>query len=425
MAQWRVPQFRILLALRSLGPTFHRLWVPYAVLAASDGFRRMAVLLWVYEVSGKNGLAVSLIMFAEMVPRIFLAPTAGVYVDRVGADRVFRHAVVLLALTSLAQALVAYNRWGVVFMLALVAAGAVWEVASSTASETLIPQIVSQEQLQTANAVLMSTYQAALIVGPPLGAMLYVNLGRTSVFLIDAVLLFLSSALLLRLVAQRLSSAVPAPGTFGLQLLEGLWYLARHRILLALASTAFLVAFSAGINSTTMIFFIEDLGYRAADIAWLGAANGLFQLVAGGLIVALAHRIPNTPWLLGVGLGILAVGAAGQATALNFVWLIVAVLVGSIGNNPFNIAYSTLLQSKTEVAVLGRVKSLTGTVVSTTFLLGAGVAGVLLSRYPSRSLLVLSATVIAVAFFLYLFMLRGRLAHQRDGGDSAQGDSLQ
>ncbi|WP_457633869.1 hypothetical protein, partial [Oceanithermus desulfurans] len=66
-------------------------------------------------------------------------------------------------------------------------------------------------------------------------------------------------------------------------------------------------------------------------------------------------------------------------------------------------------QTLTKTSHLGRVKALTGALVSVTFLLGAGVAGALLAVYPARALLALSATAIATALALYLLVLRRRL----------------
>ncbi len=400
---------RLLTAARELGGKFRLFWGPYGVLSLSDGFRRIAVLLWVYEVSDRSGWAVAAIMLAEVIPRLVTAPFVGVFVDRAGPGRAIKLAAFALAGVSLTQAGVALARQGVAVMIALVALAALAELVSATASESLLPRIVVQEKLQTANAVLMSTYQAALIVGPPLGAFMYERLGRASVFLADAAVLFVAALLLLRLPSRFAAAESEEAPHFWSQMVEGFRYLIGHPVLLLLASTIFLIAFSAGINSTAMVFFMESLGRKAADVAWLGATNGLFQLLAGGFVVAFARRIPSSSWLLGAGLAVMALGAAAQAAATGFLWLIVAVLVVSVGNNPVNIAYSTLLQTHTKTSHLGRVKALTGALDSVVFLLGAGVAGALLAVYPARALLVLSASAVAASLALYLLVLRRRL----------------
>ena len=382
--------------VKNLGSSFTSFWAVYAFTSFSDGFRRIAVLLWVYEVSGKDGVAVAGIMLAEIAPRVMLGPFMGVWVDRLGSKRMLAYATAAMAAVSLLQAGVALFGLGVPIMLALVLLGAVTETAATPASGAIVPALVHEDQLQSANAVLSSTYQAALIVGPPLGAYIYGALGRPTVFVIDAIVLAVAWLLVQRLQVTVAKAQEPDQHFFD-QLLSGLDFMMKNKPLLALGYIFVLFSLAVGMSNTAMIFFIEDLGAKAANIAWLGAANGIVQVLAAGVIIAAAHRLTNTRSLLGIGLAIMIMGNLGRALAPNFWLLIAAVVLTSIGNSPYNIAFDTLKQVYTPRNLLGRVESVLDVTGSVFFLVGSGISGVLLGHLTPRSLMYLALGVSALA----------------------------
>ena len=389
--------------LKSLGGSFTRFWAVYAAASFSDGFRRIAVLLWVYEVSGKDGVAVAGIMLAEIAPRIVLGPFMGVWVDRLGSKRMLAYATAAMAAVSLLQAGVALFGLGVPVMLALVLLGAATETAATPASGAIMPALVHEDQLQSANAVLSSTYQAALIVGPPLGAYIYDALGRPAVFGIDAIVLAVAWLLVQRLQVTVAKAQEPSRHFFD-QLLSGLDFMIKNKPLLALGYIFVLFSLAVGISNTAMIFFIEDLGAKAANIAWLGAVNGIVQVLAAGVIIAAAHRLTSTRSLLGLGLAIMIMGNLGRALAPNFWFLIAAVIFTSFGNSPYNIAFDTLKQTYTPRHLLGRVESALDVTGSVFFLVGSGISGILLGYFTPRSVmyLALGVSVLAALAFPWL-----------------------
>jgi len=382
--------------LINLGSSFTRFWAVYTATSFSDGFRRIAVLLWVYEVSGKNGVAVAGIMLAEIVPRVVLGPFMGVWVDRLGSKKVLAYATAAMATVSLLQAGVALLGLGVPVMLALVLLGAVTETATTPASGAIVPALVREDQLQSANAVLSSTYQAALIIGPPLGAYVYGVLGRSAVFSLDALVLFAAWLLTQHLPIAAVETQESDRNFLG-ELLSGLGFMIKNKSLLALGYMLVLLSLAIGISNTAMIFFVEDLGARAADIAWLGAANGIVQVLTAGAIIAASQRWTNTRLLLGVGLAIMVTGNIGRAMAPNFWLLITAVIFTSVGNSPYNIAFDTLKQVYTPRNLLGRVESALDVTGSVFFLAGSGISGVLLSHLAPRSLMYLALGISALA----------------------------
>ena len=146
-------------------PSFLRLWVAQLVSALGDWLGFLAITILAADVgAGSGGAAVGLVMSARIIPGFFLAPWAGVMIDRWDRRRV-------MVTCDLIRA-------GVVALLpivrnvpGLVAASLVLEVCTllwSPAKEASVPNLVPTDKITNANSLSLAaaygTFPIAAIV---------------------------------------------------------------------------------------------------------------------------------------------------------------------------------------------------------------------------------------------------------------------
>ena len=128
--------------------SFFRLWLAQVVSAIGDWLGFVAIVAVATRISGSAG-AISLVMSARLVPGFFLAPVAGVLVDRYDRRRI-------MVTCDLVRAGVLFTIPFVSAIWQLVLASLVLEVATlmwSPAKEASVPNLVPASHLTTANSL--------------------------------------------------------------------------------------------------------------------------------------------------------------------------------------------------------------------------------------------------------------------------------
>ena len=131
-------------------PAFFRLWLAQVVSATGDWLGLMAITALAAAVSRRaEGVAVGLVLGARVAPGFFLAPWAGVLVDRWNRKKV-------MITCDLARAAVMMSLPFVDSVMGLIAASLVLEVFTllwSPAKEASVPNLVPKSYLTTANSL--------------------------------------------------------------------------------------------------------------------------------------------------------------------------------------------------------------------------------------------------------------------------------
>ncbi len=201
--------FRLLRTNRN----YRLLWLAQVVSELGDWFYSLAVYNLLLELTHNRAQSVGLAVVLQVLPHTFAAPTAGVINDRIsrkaimiGAD-VARFFIVLGMLGVRTPGMV----WLVYPLLLFETIGAAF---FEPAHSAVIPNIVPESDVLTANALASITWSFCLAAGASLGGVAAVLLGRDAVFLLNA-LSFLGSAWFIR----RMQFA--EPHTAGLPPLRG------------------------------------------------------------------------------------------------------------------------------------------------------------------------------------------------------------
>ncbi len=171
---------------------FALLAIGYFTSLCGDSIHQVALIWWLYNVTGSPGTT-GLLTMAAMIPALVLGPYLGVLADRLDRRRIvysmdFCRAAVIGAIALLAF----YGRlriWHVVLSSVLIG---IISSFFSPACSALIPQLVGVENLQRAQSVTQAFGGMVGIFGPVIGGLLVSSFGYATAFLVNAIALMLS-----------------------------------------------------------------------------------------------------------------------------------------------------------------------------------------------------------------------------------------
>ena len=321
---------------------------------------------------------IGLLNTAQSLPFLLLAIPLGLWADRHSRRRLMVAAEALRAL-SLALLLwaVASGRLSIALLAALGFAGASGTVGFSVAAPSLVPALVSRDQLGAANSRLELARSAAFAAGPALAGALVSWAGASAAFALATVLSSAAVVLLLRL-PEPARTVAPARHPW-LDLKDGAHWVWQHRLLRPILLTA--VAWNLSwfvLQAAYVPYAMRSLGLGASAVGLTLASYGA-GMVMGAL--AAPRVLAAMPFGRVVVLGP-AVSVAAMATMVVTLvwpsgWLAGAAFV-LFGAGPilWTISSTTLRQTVTPQALLGRVSAIFLTVNMGARPLGAALGGV-------------------------------------------------
>ncbi len=205
-----------------------------------------------------------------------------------------------------------------------------------------LPNLVDDDDLPAANALLQGIENLAVTLGPLAGGVLVAASGPDAAYWINAVTFLVSAALLAR-IPQRLLQAAPAASEGHLRdLAAGFALVRRSRalatVLIAWGAAMFAVA---GVN-VAEVALAKD-AFDAGDFGYgLMLATTGFGLVLGSLYAATAIERRGLGSVYGASLGLLAFGY-GCAAISPDVWIAASALVLSGAGNGVALVCNALL----------------------------------------------------------------------------------
>ncbi len=248
-----------------------------------DSLNRIVLLWFVYQVTG-SAMKMVIIGLLQTVPPLVLCPFIGVYLDRANKKSVLiwvdlLRSVIVLAIPLLyaIDALTLERLYVAVFFLAVVS------TFFGPALSSAVPQIVRRDQLTAANAILQTTYNIGLLIGPLVGGIGIALIGSQNVLYVDAGTFFISALCLLPITfrpIERSSEADSARATWGEELFAGLrfiWFEHPTILNLMLATTLYSLATSAFVFMLP-VFAVQNLSAGAFELGLLWSALGAGML---------------------------------------------------------------------------------------------------------------------------------------------------
>ncbi|MFM8154784.1 MAG: MFS transporter [Actinomycetes bacterium] len=176
---------------------FRRLFWSRAISNVGNGVAPIALAFGVLALPGASPTSLSIVLAAQAIPLVLMLPFGGVIADRLGRARVIMVTDASVSVFVMTMAILFITGHANVPILAILGAlsgllNGMWYPAMSG----LTPDVVPDEQLQSANALVSIATNVGFIAGNALGGVLVALVGPGWAIAIDSVSFVISAALI-------------------------------------------------------------------------------------------------------------------------------------------------------------------------------------------------------------------------------------
>ncbi|MEI6407228.1 MAG: MFS transporter [Actinomycetes bacterium] len=337
-------------------PTFRRLWILSLVSSLGDQIFPICATVVVLH-SGSGAMAISFIMSIRVIAFLLFAPIGGVWADRLPRVKVmisssfFRSALCVGVYFSSAHV-------NLQFLGLLVFLMGVAEAFSGPASGAVIPSLVKDSDLQSANALRAMSGRVSSIAGPGIAAALIALVGSRQGFLLTALGFLISGLGLLRVPdAESLNHPGPEIEGFIEQAKAGYYYIRNCQwlfvtmIALALQTSILFGAEMVLLPVITARQFESTSVYPMA-IASLSIGSMLSAFFASKIESHKKGLISFLSWT------VLVILPLALIFPISKIFVICCYFVGGVATQPMGVFYGTALQRQVPTELRARVMSL-------------------------------------------------------------------
>jgi MFS family permease len=301
---------------------FALLWVAGLISVAGDFALMIALTLHAYALTG-SAIATGGVFIATLIPSVLLGSIAGVFVDRWDRKRTMvtadlARAALLLPLLAVGSPDLLWLLYGVRTATGIV--GLFFDPAESA----LLPRLVGEEHLVSANALNALNNNLGRLVGPALGGVLYASGGLELVIVVDAASFVASAALIaaIRANARPGRAEAPASGASAWARATSEWMAGLRRVAADQALRTIFLASGIGmlgegtfsVGYTPLVIDVLQGGATGAGV--LSSAQAIGGLAAGALVARAALAVSPRLLFAGgmIGLGFTDLGVANAGT---------------------------------------------------------------------------------------------------------------
>lgn len=387
-------------------------------------------VMWYVTLRTRSGLAVALYAIAAFAPQGIVSLFGGVLADRMNRKLLAIVADIAIAAATLVLALLMIS--GIDDLWIILVAVGVRSVGAGVQTPTvqaMIPQIVPPDQLMRVNGIFQSIGSAMALIAPAVAAAVFATFGIVRVFFLDVITAIIGVGFLAIVAVPDIDRSGVEPTSYRQDLVEGMRYIATHRIvrwLLVVFAIIFLLTVAP--SFVTPLLIVRDFGPEEWKLAALEIAFSV-GMVLGGIVVAgwLAKRsrmglIMFSTYVFGaltVGMGL---------TGNLWVFYGLMFLLG-LSVPLFSTPFMTLIQETVEPAKHGRVFSYVSIVMALATPVGMSVFGPLADTVSVQSLLIVGGLATIGFMTVAVMMPSGRLAvataREASAGAPDPGDPLE
>ncbi|MDX8362620.1 MFS transporter [Cytobacillus sp. IB215316] len=363
----------------------------------------ITIPLLIYDIS-QSALAMSTMRAIEFFPNIFIGMIVGVFVDRFNRKK-------MMAWTSFIQVATITG----IILLLMTDQLAIWHlyilgfILSSAgytfgnANHSVLPQIVTKEQLTSANAQMTFVNTFIQMIGPGLAGAALLVFSYTSTLMVYMVCLFILyiCVQLIRLPAN--NHTTKQHNSMLRDIKEGIDELFFNKTLLTPTITILFVNFAASLITGVLIFYVKDqLGATSAQVGLMFSISAIGGLLGAAIINHIRKQFGRgnifTFCLLidACAMGVLIVAPTWWAIGISLAIRTFAITMS-------NIVYFTIRQEFTPNHLLGRVSGTSSMLMKLTLPLGLFIAGLWAEWFSVRILFIFSTLIILIMFIRLYF----------------------
>ena len=396
-----------------INPNFAWLWWGQAISGVGDYAWDTALVLWVasFLAAGQSWapLAVSGLVLAAAVPQIVVGPLAGVFVDRWEKRQTMVSTAALQAIFAVLLVLPAANfslpligrvqlplfwRLGIVYTDVVVLS--IFAQFFIPAQLALIKDIVPPTRQDQALETFQAIQGLAVIIGPPVAAVLVFGLGVGWALVLNALsfVVVLLATFAIQVPPSAHSVSPGEAGHFSREFLDGVGYVVGHVVLRTILVAEVLTWLGFGALESLGYFFItSNLHAPASDYGLLGADFGVGAIAGALLVTFIGQRIGlvRLLWVALVTSGLFVI-VMSHLTSLSLA-LIAAFFFG-VSTTAVIVTAGPLALDSTSREFVGRVTAVINPLGRLAALLSVALAGSLVSTVLRG----FHASVLGIAF---------------------------
>ena len=372
-----------------------------------DGFYNIAISFWVLKTTGSPAM-MGIILFAQMMSSVVTGLFAGSIVDSVNRKYIIVLADLIRGIVISMLAVVFYlNIFNMTFLIIVEILLGINAAFFNTAVPAVIPQIVKENELSTANSKCQFISGSALIFGPILGGITVASYGYGFAFVINAVSFLISAFFELFITLPYVADSVEkAQESIKRKLIEGYKYIYNSKqILVILIVVAIVHLFYGSILVVLPVLASELSGKGAELLGYFQASFGVGTVIVA-FILSVVKVNKNEDRILffgitGIGLMFCLISIAGLGSTDYIVVLLIilfAVLSGVIAVT--GLTFRLLIQKNVENEMTGRVFGVVTTIGGSSIPVAMLIFGFLLNYFNSYYVLAVSGFLILISSFI-------------------------
>jgi len=390
------------------------LWISQVISIIGDYALFAALPFFIYKITG-SVLATGIMFMIQVLPPLFLGSIAGVFVDR------WDHRWTMIG-SSLFRGVV------LLIMLGVRSADMVWLVylagfLESTASQffgpannALIPTLVDEDQLLTANSLDSLGENSARLIGPALGGVLLASIGLQGVILVDIGSYLLAAMLMYFIqVPSNVTPITPTPedptsnviSVFWGELKSGLRLVKENQPISRIFLVLGIAMLGDSILTVLLVAFYQDIvGIGPTEFGMVLTVRGVAGILGGLVMSAFGSKFKPSfliqCGLLGTGIGLVAM----VIWPIYSISLLIMILI-SVPLMAWLISSQTWVQTYSPEEYRGRVFGAYGTFSALLSLVGMAFASGLGDTLGISVTLYFGGAIYIMSGLLAIVLLRG------------------
>lgn len=376
---------------------FYTIWAGQAVSLITSAILQMAIIFYLTEKTG-SAMVLSMASLVGFLPYAVFGPAIGVLVDRHDRKKIMIGADLIIAAAGAVLAIVAFYMelpvWMVMIVLFIRSIGTAFH---TPALNSVTPLLVPEEQLTKCAGYSQSLQSISYIVSPAVAALLYSVWDLNAIIAIDvlgAVIASITVAIVrIPKLGDRVQSLEP---NFIREMKEGMAVLRQNKGLFALLLVGTLYMFVyMPINALYPLITMECFNGTPMHISITEIAYASGMLI-GGLLLGLFGNyqkrillITASIFMMGISLTI-----SGLLPQSGFFIFVVCCAIMGLSVPFYSGVQTALFQEKIKPEYLGRVFSLTGSIMSLAMPIGLILSGFFADRIGVNHWFLLSGVLI-------------------------------
>ena len=348
--------------------TYRRLWTSILISSFGGQVTMLALPLTAAVLLHASPTQMGLLTAMELLPFVLFSLPVGVWLDRIRKLPVYIAGELTIGVVVASEPLAWWAGWlsiGWLYVCGFVI-GTVYTIAGS-AAQIVLTQVVARDRLVEAHAKNALASSGAEVAGPGLAGALIKLVGAPLALLVDAVMVTVSAAILRGVRVDEPRREPSAAGSssggrqFWLDLKQGVRFVARHRLLVALAiAVGCWQACHQAATVVQILFATRTLGLSEQAIGLCFTGMGVGTVLASVFGNRISRRIGPGPCLL-LGFAVCGAGWLLLAFAPANAWGVAAfalmLMMFSTGAVFIFINFLALRQAVTPAPLLGRMTS--------------------------------------------------------------------